>query len=541
MELKKAEAFDRYLAHLDVDTAREIADRLVRLAPNWSLKWLRIKLRCAAIDADPASAKERYQRNVTGRHVRFGLHADGTASIEASWLPGVAAAEAKSNIERLARAAKSAGDPRLMPQLCADAYLDLLRGIPFRLAPTVDEVTADGDAAERAQFPFAGVHDAEVTAHFDAQAAAEATHAAQAADLAAQVARALARESARSAAVALANAHARAKAETDADAASPATEHRASGRGAGSPCASGRVARSPRASGRAAGASDSRAGENTSGDETGRVGGGVDPALLNPALIDHEVGEPTDWWHDPWPGPSGGESFPDHLFPDPAPLTSPPDPPWSAPESGNGAAGGVPDDGVLPVVPIEEVTSHPQGGEVCSECQTIVTPAPRRGVCNIMVDLGMLMLLNEHPGIIPGWGPVIADVTRQLALDTDPDAPMRWLFGIVDSHGRLLEQVETRRRPDTIERNFIKTRDQTCRHPGCQRPSYDCDEDHRIDYAHGGISLRSNCGSLCKHPPQVEAPLWSDLRTRPRRHGVLALPRRPHLRRAALRPALVRR
>ena len=57
------------------------------------------------------------------------------------------------------------------------------------------------------------------------------------------------------------------------------------------------------------------------------------------------------------------------------------------------------------------------------ECQTIVTPAPRRGVCNIMVDLGTLMFLNQHPGLIPGWGPVIADVARKLALDTDPEAP----------------------------------------------------------------------------------------------------------------------
>ena len=122
------------------------------------------KLRCAAIDADPASAKQRYDRSVSARNVRFGLHEDGTASIEASWLPAGPAVEAKSNIERLARAAKAAGDKRLMPQLRADAYLDLLRGIPFRLAPTVDAVTAQADAAERAEFPFAGAQDAATTA-----------------------------------------------------------------------------------------------------------------------------------------------------------------------------------------------------------------------------------------------------------------------------------------------------------------------------------------------------------------------------------------
>jgi hypothetical protein len=108
------------------------------------------------------------------------------------------------------------------------------------------------------------------------------------------------------------------------------------------------------------------------------------------------------------------------------------------------------------------------------------------------------MLLNDLPGLVPGWGPVIADLARQAAFATDPETPMRWLFGIVDSHGRLLHQIETRRRPDTTERNFIKTRDQTCRHPGCSRPAYECDDDHCTNYAHGGISLRTNLVSLCK-------------------------------------------
>ena len=232
----------------------------------------------------------------------------------------------------------------------------------------------------------------------------------------------------------------------------------------------------------------------------------MDLALLDPELIDHEVGEPTDWWHDPWPGPSGGEPFPDHLFPDPPPPPNPPDLP-SSPRCGNAPPGTLARQRRrvtrargrrVEDVGIEDVTSHPRGGERCSECQTIVTPAPRRGVCNIMVDLGTLMFLNQHPGLIPGWGPVIADVARKLALDTDPEAPLRWQFGIVDARGRLLEHVETRRRPDTIEQNFVKTRDQTCRHPGCPRPAYDCDDDHCTDYAHGGISLRTNIVSLCR-------------------------------------------
>ena len=206
LELKKAEAFSRYLRHLDVDTAREIAARFVDRAPNWSLEWLRVKLRCAAIDADPASAKQRYDRSVVGppRPVRAarGRHGEYRGVLAARGRGGggeeqhrTVSPGRESRRRQTADAATAGG-----------AYLDLLRGIPFRLAPTVDAVTAHADAAERDEFPFAGAQDAAITAEGDARAAAEATHAAQAADVAAQVARALARESARAAAMARAEA-----------------------------------------------------------------------------------------------------------------------------------------------------------------------------------------------------------------------------------------------------------------------------------------------------------------------------------------------
>ncbi|MGH8949465.1 MAG: DUF222 domain-containing protein, partial [Acidimicrobiia bacterium] len=48
-------------------------------------------------------------------------------------------------------------------------------------------------------------------------------------------------------------------------------------------------------------------------------------------------------------------------------------------------------------------------------------------VVDIKADLPTLLGLAETPGEIPGWGPVIADVTRQLDANT-PDA--EWRFGI---------------------------------------------------------------------------------------------------------------
>ncbi len=71
---------------------------------------------------------------------------DGTACLSGYNLPTDKALAAYDRLNRLARAAKSAGDARTLAQLRADAQLDLLAGIPFQLSPTIDPVTADADA-----------------------------------------------------------------------------------------------------------------------------------------------------------------------------------------------------------------------------------------------------------------------------------------------------------------------------------------------------------------------------------------------------------
>ncbi|HEX2404697.1 MAG TPA: HNH endonuclease, partial [Acidimicrobiia bacterium] len=42
------------------------------------------------------------------------------------------------------------------------------------------------------------------------------------------------------------------------------------------------------------------------------------------------------------------------------------------------------------------------------------TGSTRRGVIDLRVDLATLTQLSEHPGEIPGYGPVVADIARQV-------------------------------------------------------------------------------------------------------------------------------
>ena len=76
-------------------------------------------------------------------------YTDGTAELSAINLPPATAAAAFNRVDRIARAAKSFGDVRTLPQLRADAMLDLLSGRPFMLSPSLDTLTAEADQAAR--------------------------------------------------------------------------------------------------------------------------------------------------------------------------------------------------------------------------------------------------------------------------------------------------------------------------------------------------------------------------------------------------------
>ena len=143
----KAAAFADVLNDLDVETSRRIAARLLPEAPTLTLATLRERLRYHIKRADPDAARKQYRRSVANRQVLAGQSSDGTVDITGHQLPPHRAVAALNRLDRLARAAKADGDARTLPQLAADAFLDLLEGRPFHHQPTVDESTAAAEAA----------------------------------------------------------------------------------------------------------------------------------------------------------------------------------------------------------------------------------------------------------------------------------------------------------------------------------------------------------------------------------------------------------
>jgi hypothetical protein len=125
-------------------------------------------------------------------------------------------------------------------------------------------------------------------------------------------------------------------------------------------------------------------------------------------------------------------------------------------------------------------------------------------VVELQVPLTTLMGLSDFPGELAGFGPVIADIARQVAAE-QTDAT--WRYSVYDKLGRLVHHGITRRRPKAEDTAFIRARDRTCRAPSCRRAARQCDVDHTDDYASSKDSRPSNLACLCRRDH-----LWKHLK-----------------------------
>jgi hypothetical protein len=175
-------------------------------------------------------------------------------------------------------------------------------------------------------------------------------------------------------------------------------------------------------------------------------------------------------------------------------------------------------------------------------------------VVELQVPLTTLLRLSDHPGELAGFGPVVADIARQVATQ---QRSATWRFSIYDTVGDLVQHgitgqrptpttsgapdggarpparppptgpasirqeatagepgtpgpQTTRRQPTAQVAAFVRARDRTCLAPGCRRPGAGCDIDHTLDWAHGGPTDTGNLGLLCqrhhrfKHAPGTD-------------------------------------
>ncbi|MEJ3751011.1 HNH endonuclease signature motif containing protein, partial [Actinomycetes bacterium KLBMP 9797] len=119
-----------------------------------------------------------------------------------------------------------------------------------------------------------------------------------------------------------------------------------------------------------------------------------------------------------------------------------------------------------------------------------------RGGVEIAVSLTTLMGLSKEPGDLHGWGPVIAEVARTTV---EQQLKATWKASVYDDNGELVHHGRLRRRPSTADAAFVKTRDRTCRAPGCRTPAHHADLDHTKAWEDDGHTIPANLGVLCRH------------------------------------------
>jgi hypothetical protein len=118
------------------------------------------------------------------------------------------------------------------------------------------------------------------------------------------------------------------------------------------------------------------------------------------------------------------------------------------------------------------------------------------GSVELRVDLETLSGLTEAPGELQGFGPVIADIARQVARE---QRHCPWTFAVTDPEtGMPVHTGVTRRRPNRETKRWVEARNPSCVFPGCRRPSSDCDLDHRLQWSERGPTCECNLVPLCR-------------------------------------------
>ena len=179
----------------------------------------------------------------------------------------------------------------------------------------------------------------------------------------------------------------------------------------------------------------------------------------------------------------------------------------------------------------------------------------------LRVRLSTLLGHDQYPAELAGWGPVHAELARDLATTL---GGAQWRFAITDEHGqlhhcgitqarptgiparmaachatvelavplatlRLLDeelgawaevvtdlrrQLERgpadqdrdshRRAPGAALRRYLQARDRSCIMIGCRAPANTADADHTRDHGHGGPTTGGNLGAACRHDHRLK-------------------------------------
>ena len=143
----------------------------------------------------------------------------------------------------------------------------------------------------------------------------------------------------------------------------------------------------------------------------------------------------------------------------------------------------------------------------------------QRVALQVSVAATTLLGLDDRPAHLGSYGPIPAQVARELAQDAT------WRRVLTDPvTGQVCSVGTAAYRPGADLTRTVMARDVTCTFPGCRQPATRCEIDHRIPYdvarspeqeGHDPQTCEANLHALCKHHHQAKTEgWWTD------RHGI---------------------
>ena len=117
-------------------------------------------------------------------------------------------------------------------------------------------------------------------------------------------------------------------------------------------------------------------------------------------------------------------------------------------------------------------------------------------VPRVLITVPVLTLLGhtDEPAELDGYGPIPADTARHLAAH----APSFHRILTHPETGAYLSYSRTTYRVPADLARYLRTRDGTCRFPGCGRRATTCDLDHTVPWNPDGHTRHDNLAHLCR-------------------------------------------
>ena len=132
-----------------------------------------------------------------------------------------------------------------------------------------------------------------------------------------------------------------------------------------------------------------------------------------------------------------------------------------------------------------------------------VEPAGRKGVINLTVPLTTVLQLNQHPGDLAGFGPVVAEIAAAAMAELTKSSNPVWRFTLTHD-GRVVHEGRLHYRPTADQVAYVRARDRRCQAPNCRRAADQCDIDHVTGWEHGGVTNEDQLCLLCRRHHRIK-------------------------------------